>query len=188
MSNGNENLRNALRALSAETRDACAAPRVKSNLLNEMRRRQRKTLVLKWWPAVALAALVMGVWLGLPKEAVPVAPGGVEIPTQVVELPPQSTPVVPAEPAVVPVRAARTATYSAHKATKQLSPLTPWYIHPGIPQARQGHMVYMEVGPETARLFGLTSTGPLQAEVFLGEDGLARAIRLVRTTQIARGE
>lgn len=49
-------------------------------------------------------------------------------------------------------------------------------------------MVYMEVGPETAKLFGLTSTGPLRAEVFLSDDGLARAIRLVRTTQIEKGK
>jgi hypothetical protein len=188
MSNGNDNLGYALRALSAETRDACAGPRVKSTLLNELRTRRRKALVLKWWPAVAVAALVMGVWLGLPRAEAPVAPGRTVVATDVVVTPPQSAPVVPEEPEAIPVRSARPATYSIQKAPKQLSPLTPWYIHPGIPQARQGHMVYMEVGPDTARLFGLTSTGPLQAEVFLGDDGLARAIRLVRTTQIAKGE
>ena len=188
MSDGNENLRNALRTLSMETRDACAAPRVKSNLLKEMRKRKQNALVRKWWPAVAVAALVMGVWLGLPKAAVPVAPTKATIPTEVVEAPAPALPEAVEAPAVVPVRTVRTATYSAPQAAKQLNPLTPWYIHPGIPEARQGHMVYMDVGPETARLFGLTTTGPLKAEVFLGDDGLARAIRLVRTTQIARGE
>ena len=188
MNDGNDNLRNALRALLAETRDASAAPRVKSGLLIEIRRRHRKALALKWWPAVAMAALVLGVWLGLPKGGAPVAPGGISIPTKVVQTPPPAPPVMVEETAVAPARTVRTATYAVPVAPKQLSPLTPWYIHPGIPQARQGHMVYMKVGPETARLFGLTSTGPLQAEVFLGDDGLARAIRLVRTTQIARGE
>lgn len=84
MSDGNENLQNALRALSKETRDAGAGPQVKSNLLNGMRRRQRKALVLKWWPTVAVAAMVLGVWLGMPKAAVPVAQQVVDIPTEVV--------------------------------------------------------------------------------------------------------
>lgn len=188
MSDGNENLRNALRALSMETRGAHAAPRVKSNLINEIRRRQRKTLALKWWPAVAVAALAMGVWLGIPKPGTPAAPAKTEIPTQVVELPVVAPPVMAQSPAALPVRTTRSATYTASRPPNQLSPLTPWYIHPGIPEARQGHMVYMDVGPETARLFGLASTGPMKAEVFLGDDGLARAIRLVRTTQIVKGE
>lgn len=188
MSDGNENLRNALRALSMETGGAQAAPRVKSNLLNEMRRRQRKTLALKWWPAAAVAALAMGVWLGMPKPGAPLAPANTNAPTQVVEAPAAVPPVMAQAPAAVPVRATRPATYTAPRPANQLSPLTPWYIHPGIPEARQGHMVYMDVGPETARLFGLASTGPMKAEVFLGDDGLARAIRLVRTTQIVKGE
>ncbi|HEY3442556.1 MAG TPA: hypothetical protein VGK29_17485 [Paludibaculum sp.] len=188
MSDGNENLRNALRALSLETGAAQAALRVKSNLLNEMRRRQRKTLTLKWWPAAAVAALAMGVWLGAPKLGVPAAPANTDIPTQVVEVPAEAPPVMAQVPAAVPVRTTRPANYPAPQPANQLSPLTPWYIHPGIPEARQGHMVYMDVGPETARLFGLTGTGPMKAEVYLGDDGLARAIRLVRTTQIVRGE
>ena len=188
MSDGNENLRNALRTLSMETRDVCTAPRVKSNLLLEIRKQQRNALVRKWWPAVAVAALVMGVWLGLPKAAVPVAPTRIDSPAEVVSTPAPTLPLVVEAPAAVPARPVRTATYSAPQPAKQLNPLTPWYIHPGIPEARQGHMVYMDVGPETARLFGLTTTGPLKAEVFLGDDGLARAIRLVRTTQIAKGQ
>lgn len=197
MSNGNENLRNALRVLSAETRGASAAPRVKASLLNEMRRRHRKALALKWWPAVALAmaALVMGVWLGVPKAGMPVVSRDSSVPTKVVAAPPPMTAVVEAAavpvspaPAVRTIPSARPAKWTAPAPARQLSPLTPWYVHPGLPQARQGHVVYMEVGAETARLFGLTSTGPLQAEVFLGDDGLARAIRLVRTTEIARGE
>ena len=187
MSNGMDEIRAALRALSAETQHSGAAPRVKANLLNEMRRRQRKAAVKRWWPAAAAAALLVGIWLGLPKTGAPVSTTSGAGPTEVISSPlPPSPLVVAEEPA--PVRTARSATYSVAKAPKLLSPLTPWYIHPGIPQARQGHMVYMQVGPETARLFGLTTTGPLQAEVFLGDDGLARAIRLVRTTPIARGE
>jgi hypothetical protein len=186
MSDGNENLRSALQALAAETRDAGAAPQVRFNVLNEMRRRQRKALVLKWWPAVAVAAMVLGVWLGMPKAGAPVTPVIAEHSTIAVIEP---EPVVaPEAPVAAPVRNTRSATYSAPRVANQLSPLTPWYIHPGIPEARQGHMVYMDVGPETARLFGLVSAGPMKAEVFLGDDGLARAIRLVRTTQIAKGE
>ena len=185
MSNGSDDLRDALRALSVETRDAGAGLPVKANLVNEIRSRRRKALVRKWWPAVAVAALVMGVWLGLPKGRVLLTPQGTATPTEVVSV----APALAEEPQPMPVQPpARRAKWAAPHALQQLRPLTPWYIHPGIPQARQGHMVYMEVGPETARLFGLVAAGPMQAEVFLGDDGLARAIRLVRTTQIAKGE
>jgi len=188
MSDGNDSLRSTLRALSSETRNAEAGPLVKSRLLSELRKRRRKTLVLKWWPAVAVAAMVVGVWLGLPRAGAPSAPQITKVPTEVVQTPVQSVPVVLEAPPAVPAQTVRAATYAAPQVAKQLSPLTPWYIHPGIPEARQGHMVYMDVGPETARLFGLASSGSMKAEVFLGDDGLARAIRLVRTTQIARGE
>ena len=188
MSDGNDNLRSALRALTMETRGAEAGAQVRSNLLKEMRRRQRKALVMRWWPAAAVAAMLMGVWLGMPRTGAPVEQRVASIPTQVVEAPSPEVPAPVETPRAAPERTARPATYTRRPAAKQLRALTPWYIHPGIPEARQGHMVYMEVGPETARLFGLVSTGPLQAEVFLGDDGLARAIRLVRTTQIAKGE
>ncbi len=188
MSDGNGDLRSALQVLSAETRDAGAGPRVRAGLLQELRKRQRKAVMLRWWPAVAMAALVLGVWLGIPRAEVPAVPAGGSQTTAVGNMATAEPSPEVETPAVVPAPAVRAATYSVPSGAKQLSPLTPWYIHPGIPQARQGHIVYMEVGPETARLFGLASTGPLQAQVYLGDDGLARAIRLVRTTQIAKGE
>ncbi len=191
MSNGMDNLQQTLRALAASDREASASPAVKSMLLKEIRGRRRRAWMVRWWPAAATAAaaLTIGIWLGAPRRVAapelawkthttPVEPAA---PAGVIELP-SAPPEAPAQPAAVRTPRATLARSS------QLTPLTPWYVHTGLVPVRQGQVVYLDVGPETARQFGLSIAGPMKAEVFVGDDGMARAIRLVRTSQIAKGE
>ena len=103
-------------------------------------------------------------------------------------LAPIPTPAIPAQAVLETAPAPPQARRAVYGDQRTLAPLTPWYVNTGMVPVQRGQVIYMEVGPETARQFGLALAGPIQAEVFVGDDGMARAIRLVRTQQIVKGE
>jgi hypothetical protein len=63
----------------------------------------------------------------------------------------------------------------------ELQPFTPWFFNTGLPLTGAGHVVRVKLSPEVAARFGVYTTGDgVQAQIFLSDDGLARAIRFVR--------
>jgi len=62
--------------------------------------------------------------------------------------------------------------------------LTPWYYNQGLPPARQGGIVRVKVSKSMAGSFGVpvpvTNSPDLTADLFIGEDGMTRAIRFVK--------
>ncbi|MGC4055830.1 MAG: hypothetical protein QM757_44015 [Paludibaculum sp.] len=69
MSGENENLNSALKALAGETSGAQASAHVRDALRAELRSRSRRRRLSTWWPVAAAAALIIGVWLGIPRKA-----------------------------------------------------------------------------------------------------------------------
>ena len=199
MSSNQENLRGALRLLAEETQGMEASSRVREALQRELRGRRRKSLWRAWWPmaAVAAACLVVGVWLGTTRQqAGRVAPAppvvaetrivDPEVTPAVVE-PPQPVAAVPPASEVQP--AARRATYTAPAAPRAAGetgsrierPVSPWYFYTGLPAPAQGQVVRVMVSAQTASQYGVVAMGTtVPAQIFIGDDGLARAIRFVR--------
>jgi hypothetical protein len=55
-------------------------------------------------------------------------------------------------------------------------------VHQTLPPVERGQVMRLPVSAELARQFGVPQqSGEWQAEIFVGDDGLARAFRLVRT-------
>jgi hypothetical protein len=193
MSSNQENLRGALRLLAEETQGMEASSRVREALQRELRGRRRKSFWRAWWPmaAVAAACLVVGVWLGTARQQagrVALAPP-VVAETRIVE--PEVTPAVvePPQPAAVVQPAVRRATYTAPAAPRVAGetgsrierPVSPWYFYTGLPAPAQGQVVRVMVSAQTASQYGVVAMGTsVPAQIFIGDDGLARAIRFVR--------
>lgn len=193
MSGDNENLRGALKALAGETSRAHASPRVHDALRVELRARARRRHIAVWWPAAAAAALIIGLWLGLPrKSAVPRFPH-VAVAEPAPAPPPATAPVgtdrelSQPEPlptvtrAVAPVRTRNAAVAPQPPASAAAQPLTPWYFYTGLPVSTRGQVVRILVSNQTAAQFGVVTTADaVPAQVFIGDDGITRAIRFVQ--------
>lgn len=178
-----QHLLESLGLLAAETHAATASSRVRGQLRAELRRRAWQRRARLWWPALAAAAavLVLGLWwigrpanLGIAPPPViaahePVAPAVVE---------PASPAVRP--PAAVPApRKAPLARWSDRGEGEQA--ITPWYFNTGLPLEGSGRIVRVKVSAEAAAQFGYFTPAPtVEAQVFLGEDGMARAVRFLR--------
>lgn len=177
-------LENALRALAEATAHAEASPRVRAELLAIVRRRRRQRAA-PWWLAAAAALVVgigLGYWTRTGRTAAPEAasnPPAFERQPAVPGLPSaarEAPPAIPA-PAEAPVRRAARPRQAA---TARLA-ATPWMVHQALPPAERGQVLRLPVGEELARQFGVPQqSGDWQAEIFVGDDGLARAFRLVR--------
>jgi len=193
MSGPNRNLREALLALADETREAQASPRVRLALKDELRSRRRRRALSTWWPAFAAAAacLVLGIAIGrhwtrsaepapqlaqqLPTVALPAAPAPLE----------SAAPAAPGQDRVLPLAqpASRrlTPAPAVPEGPKADRPLTPWFFYTGLPLDGPGRIVRVQVSAASAAQFGVYSaTDRLPAQLFLGDDGLPRAIRFVR--------
>ena len=74
-----------------------------------------------------------------------------------------------------------TAAVASGAATRRMRAVTPWYFYAGLPLTGSGQVVRVEVSSATAAQFGVfAGPGLVPAQVFIGDDGLARAIRFVR--------
>jgi hypothetical protein len=133
----------------------------------------------------AAAALVIGVSIGVwskanrvtvtVEPAQPVAAKTVQVP-EVPQVAPESTPAIPSRPAAN----VRRAVAAKQVATARLA-ATPWMVHQALPPVQRGQVLRLPVSAELARQFGVPQqSGEWQAEIFVGDDGLARAFRLVR--------
>ncbi|MBI4889845.1 MAG: hypothetical protein HY821_04410 [Acidobacteria bacterium] len=128
----------------------------------------------------AAAALVMGVWIGRSHPAEPSAE-------------PQSAAVTAPAPAVAPVAEAVTEVPApaaagtprarlVRSAPARTAPAaTPWFFYNAAPLAEKGHVVPVTVPAATAAQFGvIRGTETVPAQLFIGDDGMVRAIRFVR--------
>jgi len=195
MSSGNDNLHDALRALAEETSSASAPDQVRANLRAELRARARRKRISTWWPAAAAAALILGIWLGMPSQQSPSGasnqvaevqptppPIALPEPKPVTEeaTPRDTTPLVFRESAAAPSPATRARLVTASSAADR-KPVTPWFFYAGLPATERGQVVGIQVNRETAAQFGVyTASATVPAQVFIGDDGLTRAIRFVR--------
>lgn len=176
MSPGNDNLNAALRALAEETAGAAAPDRVRRALAAELRSRARRRAVGRWWPAAAAAALAIGVWLGRPAPTEPAPPGPV-----VASVEPAPAPMPEPAPAPAPVAEPPRARLASTSAPAPSSAVTPWFFYAGLPPAQRGQVVRIRVNAATAAHFGVyRGDDDVPAQVFIGDDGVARAIRFVR--------
>lgn len=185
---GNDRIQAALEAFARETANAQASPRVRARLLREVRKRRIRRAA-PWWLAAA-AALVIGIALGLwPRAqqqpgqtafAPPAAPAAEA--AEVPRVEPDGPPAIPSQPAVAARRAARVhGSQSARPAPAVSVVATPWIVHQALPAVQRGQVLRLPMTAELARQFGVPpQSGDWQAEIFLGDDGLARAFRLVR--------
>jgi hypothetical protein len=80
--------------------------------------------------------------------------------------------------ALPPARLAR----SGHIAPPSIEPFTPWIVRRGLPAAERGFVRRVQVSAAEARAFGIYAGSRefVNAEIVVGEDGVARAIRFLR--------
>lgn len=167
----------ALRELREDRRSAGAPPAVEAAVLAEFRRTRRKTRVA-WWvwlvPAAAAAAVVM---LMRPEPVsappAPVAAVKIQPPAIVEEVRPPAV-ILPVRKAA-PKRPTPREVYTAFHAVPGGDPFAPF---------DRGQMVRVQLPRTAMSYFGLPvnpARGELvKADVVLGEDGMARAIRFVQ--------
>ncbi|WP_321473793.1 hypothetical protein [uncultured Paludibaculum sp.] len=191
----NDNLQSALKALADESRGAQASARVRDALRVELRSRNRRYLAA-WWPAAAAAALILGIWLGVPRKAVQPQPPVVAVaePEPAPRPAEVGTDREVSQPAPTPAVTRATAAYARPPRVRPapepveeqpvsgtVRPLTPWYFYTGLPVSTRGQVVRIRVSNETAAQFGIVAeSNAIPAQVFIGDDGVARAIRFIR--------
>jgi hypothetical protein len=172
-----EKIVQALRALAESDRDREASPEVETRLRQAFRRR----LAARRWRraaigATAAAAVVAGIVFFGGERKSPVSAPSVSAQVR------QTAPVVESDPAVSrPVRRpARVRPAMPRELATDFFPLT------GIALPfEHGEMVRVTVPAATMLTVGLPvpeerMADPIQADVLIGEEGLARAIRFVR--------
>jgi hypothetical protein len=179
MNENEQALLNALRGLAADG-PRQAPPHVEELLVAELRRRSRARLAKMWWSISAVAAIAAGIavliWMrpASPKFAPVVARVGVpESPR------PLETVVVPAAQKSHAIRTMR-----ARPAKAALS----FYALPSaseLPPVENAMVVRVQLPLSSLRLMGLlvseeSSAERIQADVLVGQDGLARGVRFVQ--------
>jgi hypothetical protein len=180
-----QQLQEALRALGAETRDAAASYRVRENLVAELRRQHRPRRWLHYaWPVAAAACLAAGFWFGADRsEKTETAMGE---PPRLVEPVQEAAARVPEEaatPAPVVEPRGGQPVLRAMTPRQQLAfeAITPWYYHAGLPAPRGGRVLRTKIASATAAQFGvITAADSADAEILIGDDGMARAVRFIR--------
>lgn len=174
----NNSLQSALRLLADETAEA----RPPAAIERELRARLRRTRISRypWWIAAAAGVALVGFWT-VREES----PRQMLQPTTIVveQAPVQALPQVEVQPDVpmarpAVVRAGRRS--QPNELSSELSPFTPWFYSEGLPRPARGQIVLIRVSPATASRFGVLSDEPVPAQLLIGDDGLTRAIRLVR--------
>lgn len=185
---GTDGIQAAIEAFARETANSQASPRVRARLLREVRKRRVRYAAP--WRLGAAAALVIGIALGLwPRaekqtgqiaSAPPAAPAVQD--TEVPRMEPEGAPALPPPAAVHARRAAPAPGRPTARPAPAVSVVaTPWIVHQAAPAVQRGQVLRLPMTAELARQFGVPpQSGDWQAEIFVGDDGLARAFRLVR--------
>lgn len=179
MNENEQALLKALRGLAADG-PRQAPPHVEEFLVAELRRRSRARLTKIWWSVSAVAAIAAGMavlmWMRpAPSQSTP-AVARVSVP----ELPrPLETVAVPAVQKSHAIRSVR-----ARPAKATLS----FYALPSaseLPPVENAMVVRVQLPMSSLRLMGLlvseeSSAERIQADVLVGQDGLARGVRFVQ--------
>jgi hypothetical protein len=178
-----QKLESALRALADETSGAGASPEVQTALLHELRARRQPSPKATWpWFALAGCAAAAGLFLMLAPARRPQPPAAQPASEFVVALPPvmAKAPEIPVAPAARP----QPPRPVVQRASLREQPLTPWYYNQALPPARSGQVLRVKVSREIAASFGalpVRNSGDIvTADLLIGEDGMARAIRFVQ--------
>ena len=179
MNENEQELLNALRGLAADG-PRQAPPHIEEFLVAELRRRSRSWHTRVWWTISAVAAIAAGmavlIWMrpALSKSAALIASVNVPELPQAVE--PLAMPVAPksqairkapARPAVAPV-----SFYALPSASE-------------LPPVETAMVIRVQLPMSSLRLMGLlvseeNSAERIQADVLVGQDGLARGVRFVQ--------
>jgi len=176
MNESDPKLLEGLRALAADGPREASAP-MEEGLLREMRRRSQARRRNRWLvgAAAVAAAIILAIWM----RPAPSRPAPVQAH---VEKPPVVTPVIK-EPAPEPVKPA--AARSSHRHGAEVAV---FYRLPDIDQLaplESARIVRVELPVSSLRLMGFQvsedpASSAIQADVLLGQDGLARAVRFVQ--------
>jgi hypothetical protein len=179
MNENEQALLNALRGLAADG-PRQAPQHVEELLVAELRRRSRARLAKIWWSISAVAAIAAGIGVLIWMRPVPPKAAPVVARARVPEL---SQPVAPViVPAVQKSRAIRSV--RARPAKAALS----FYALPSaseLPPVENAMVVRVQLPMSSLRLMGLlvseeSSAERIQADVLVGQDGLARGVRFVQ--------
>jgi hypothetical protein len=169
-----------LAALARADESQSAAPRVERVLLGALRRRHRSMWIRRasGWGALAAAAAML--WVVAQPAAKPVRlETAVVVPTTVLEIPAASAPT-----AVVAVaRPLRPKPTRAAVKREVVTDFIPVMVDPD--PFERGRLVRVKLPRSALTAFGLPVNEErfeerIQADVLVGEDGLARAIRFVK--------
>jgi len=179
MNENEQELLNALRGLAADG-PRQAPPHVEEFLVGELRRQSRARHTKMWWSISSVVAIAAGmavlIWMrpAPPKSAPLVA--SVKFP----ELP------QPVEPLALPVAPK----YQAIRKTPARPAMAPvsFYALPSaseLPPVETAMVVRVQLPMSSLRLMGLlvseeSSAERIQADVLVGQDGLARGVRFVQ--------
>jgi hypothetical protein len=200
-------LSEGLRALSAETAAAAAAAALEGRLLAAFAERhamRASSRWAKWWvPAAAAAVLVAGIgawwWQGGKRAKQRLAPDQ-SIASSAVPVPQPERVVAPnRDPHPAPKRSAE---HSGSRRKTTVRAARPQVIRAegfvllpaavGLPDFESGEIVRMELSVASLPAYGLeigpdAQQSPVQADLLVGQDGQARAIRLVPSVESSRG-
>jgi hypothetical protein len=203
-------LSTGLRALAAETSPGGASPALERALVAAFNDRQHPSVhrknVRSWLPLAAAAVLAIGVsaWLlrpGVERRVVP-APPTVEAVRNVPVAPAKAVANTAATPAaVLPNRVDQSAGGAGRRRPPQQRAsrfiaaegfvLLPAAL--GLPDFESGEIVRMELPVTSLPAYGLeiapdARQSPVQADLLVGQDGQARAIRLVNSGRLQPNE
>jgi len=169
-------------ALLAKRSGVMEAPaRVEAELLQAFRHKHARRAVWPYWLGTAAAVVATIFFVGQPKDMMPPA---VELPPVIAAVP-RDVPVVPPVAPVVP-RVVRTALRSAPAQPREIA--TDFFAMrtgPLVDPGELSSLVRMSVPRSTMSQFGLpvdwaNADAAIRADVLIGQDGVARAIRFVR--------
>ena len=196
-----EEYRRTAKALARETRMAdSSAARIEEAILGAIDRRdgavsQRSLWLPPWLAAAAALVLIAGtlsLWM-VTRTKVNSAAVTNQVASKTPSVPHDVTPHVAVKPPVV--RAADVP--RTRRATRPVQRSEAGVVRPsgfvelpwtaGLPAFESGEIVRMEVPAATLPGYGIdissgTGNGPVAADVLIGQDGFARAIRLVTST------
>ena len=181
-----------LRAYAEETRHREAPPELEDLLRRQVSGRRKLKLPLRvvWMATAAMLAvgLFAGLWLWKQVQLGTQGQGTATVlpnpaPPQTLPTSPPDLPRVGQPLAMKTVRpaVARPGRRESVTETIPAQVLTPWYVNSALPAITRGQVMRIEVSQETAASFGVYApSGAVRADLLIGDDGLARAIRFVR--------
>src|SRR5258708_2909812 len=179
MNENEQELLNALRGLAADG-PRQAPPHIEEFLVAELRRRSRSRHTRVWWSISAISAIAAGVTVLVWMRPAPPKSAPVVAQVKARELPRATTPAVVS--AVQKSHAIRRVRARPANAALSFYPLP---SASELPPVENAMVVRVQLPMSSLRLMGLlvseeSSAQRIQADVLVGQDGLARGVRFVQ--------